>query len=238
MDLALIHSTFRDWTSGLAEQGLVARFAHGFEPVTQELVVTAILLTARPDPQRRAHGAPRQRSAERPLARLRYLIAVSGPSDEAQAEQALLALLAAVDRQSGMELLSAELPPSWWLAYGIAPRPAFQLEACLTERVVRPVLTAVRTHRLDLMGLATIHGRILGIDDTPIAGAEIELLATGHVVRSDHRGAFRLRIPSAGPGAKSGWIRVQARGVEQRFPIPATITEHRPWLLRLPPLGD
>ncbi|MCO6440144.1 MAG: carboxypeptidase regulatory-like domain-containing protein [Nitrococcus mobilis] len=238
MDLAMIHATFRDWTADLVERGFAARFAHGFEPVAQGLVVTAMLLTARPDPQRRAYGATRQSPPERPLARLRYLVAVSGPNDEAQTEQALLALLAAVDRQPAMDLLSAELPPSWWLAYGIAPRPAFQLEACLTERVVRPVLTAVRTHRLDLAGFVTVHGRVVGIDDAPIAGAEIELLATGRVVRSDHRGAFRLRMPNGGPGADPGWVRVQARGVEQRFPIPATITERRPWLLRLPPPGD
>ncbi|EAR21766.1 hypothetical protein [Nitrococcus mobilis] len=238
MDLAMIHATFRAWTVDLGERGLAARFAHGFVPAAEGLVVTALLLAARPDPQRRAHGAPRQPPPERPLARLCYLIAVSGPNDEAQSEQALLALLAAVDRQSGMELLSAELPPSLWLAYGVTPRPAFQLEACLTERVVRPVLTAVRTHRLDLAGLVTVHGCVVGIDDTPIAGAEIELLATGRVVRSDHRGAFRLCMPNAGSGAESGWVRVQARGVEQRFPIPATITEHRPWLLRLQLPGD
>lgn len=235
MDLAVIHAIFRDWTAELVERGFAARFAHGFEPAAEGLVVTAMLLTARPDPQRRGHGATRQPPPERPLARVRYLIAVSNSNDKAQAEQALLALLAAVDRQPGMELLSTELPPSWWLAYGMAPRPAFQLEACLTERVVRPVLAAVRTHRLDLADLVTVHGRIVASDDTPIADAEIELLATGRVVRSDHRGAFRLHMPNVSSGAGSGWVRVQARGIEQRFPIPETktITEQHPWLLRM-----
>lgn len=239
MDLALIHATFRDWAAGLAEQGLSARFAHGFEPEEAGLVVTAMLLTARSDPQRRTHGSTRRLLPERPLARVHYLIAVSGPNDEAQAEQALLALLAAADGQPGMELLTVELPPSWWLAYGIPPCPAFQLEVCVTEHVERPASAAVREHRLCLTDIVSIHGRIVAADDTPIPSAEIELLATGQMVRSDYRGAFRLSIAGAGadPDAGSGWVRVQARGVEQRFPIPETITEHRPWLLRMKRLG-
>lgn len=233
MDLALIHATFRDWTAGLAKQGLPARFAHGFEPAGEGLVVTAMLLTAHCDPQRRAHDSTRHPLPERPLARVRYLIAVSGPNDEAQAEQALLALLAAAECQPGMELLTAELPPSWWLAYGAPPRPAFQLEACVTEHVEPVAVTAVREHRLRLTEIITVHGRIVASDDTPIPNAEIELLSTGHVVRSDSHGAFRLGIGGVG----SGWVRVQACGVEQRFPIPEAITERRPWLLRMKRLG-
>ena len=235
MDLAGIHATFRGWTAGLAGQNLAARFTHGLEPAGEKLIVSAVLLTARPDPQRRAHS--RRPSSERPLARVRYLMAVSGP-DKAEVEQALLHLLAAADREPGMELLSADLPPSWWLAQGIPPRPAFQLEACLTEHVQRPVLTAVRSHRLDLTGLTAIRGRVLTSNDTPVPGAEIELLATGRVVRSDQRGEFRLCVADAGRGDRSRWVRVQAGGVEQRFPIPETVTEHQPWLLRMEPPGE
>lgn len=235
MDLARIHAIFHRWTAEMADRGLAARFTHGFEAAAEELVVTAVLLTARPDPQRRAHS--RRPSSERPLARVRYLMAVSGP-DKAEEEQALLRLLAAADREPGMELLSADLPPSWWLAQGIPPRPTFQLEACLTEHVQRPVLAAVRSHRLDLTGLTAICGRILTSDDTPVAGAEIELLATGRIVRSDQHGEFRLCVADAGPSDRSRWVRVQAGGVEQRFPIPETVTEHEPWLLRMEPPGE
>lgn len=238
MDLAMIHEIFRGWTAGLAERGLSARFAHGFEQAEEGLLVTALLLTARPDPQRRAKGTLRRPSLVRPLARVRYLIAVSGANEQAQAEQALLALLGEVDRQPGMELLSSELPPSWWLACGLSPRPAFQLEVSVTERVQRPLLTAVRAHRLELTDILTVHGRIVATDDTPVADAEIELLSTGRVVRSNHRGEFRLSLTNAGPNAGPGWVRVQARGVEQRFAIPEAITEQSPWLLRMKELGD
>lgn len=237
MDLAAIHDTFRSWTAGLAERGLSARFAHGFEPTDEGLLVTAMLLTARSDPQRRAHGPTRQLASERPLARVRYLIAVSGPNNEAQAEQALLTLLAQVEHQPGMELTSAELPPSWWLAYGRSPCPAFQLEVRVTEQVERSVPTAVRTHRVELTGIVTVQGRVVAADDAPIADAEVELLGNGRVVRSDHRGEFRLCTASTGSGGGYVWVRVQARGVEQRFAIPETVTEHRPWLLRMKQLG-
>jgi hypothetical protein len=234
MELLEIHNTFRNWVKDLRDQGVEASFSHDLDGQGEDrLVVSAVLLTARVDPERRAHASPRRRASTRPLARLRYLIAVGGSKNGAQVEQALLELMVRAQHAPGITLLGEALSSSWWLACGVPPRPAFMLEVGVHETVERESVTPVREIRLDLGAMHSVHGRVEAADATPIAGAEIQLIATGLIVRSDHRGAFRLQICDPGPGGDHGRVRVRARGVEQWFDIPGPTTVKHPWMIRL-----
>lgn len=238
MELSVIHDNFRRWVQGLRDQGLDACFIHGFEAEAERpLAVSAVLLTARLDPERCAHGSARRRASMRPLARLLYLIAVGGSSPHPQRERALLSLMLQAQHTQGMSLMSEPPSSSWWLASGIAPRPAFLLEAHVSEAVERVEVAQVRTHRIDMAGMFSVHGYVVAADATPVAGAEIKLLATGQVVRSDHDGTFHLKVGTHGSGRTCGRIRIQARGVEMHLEIPGPTTEQQPWLIRLEPLG-
>lgn len=238
MDLSIIHDTFRSWVLSLRKQGLEACFAHGLETEREgQMVVSAVLLTAMPDPKRRAQGSPRRRPSSLPLARLRYLIAVGGFSQGLETEQTLLELMVMAQNTPGITLLGEAPSASWWLACGVAPRPAFVLEAGVSEAVERQTAKPVRELHIDLGGMHSVHGRVVAADETPIAGAEIQIIATGQVVRSDHHGSFRLQVGALTPGRHHGRVRVRARGVEQRFDIPGPTTAQRPWLIRMEQLG-
>ena len=152
MELPLIHETFQSWAESLREQGLSARFAHDLAPPEDDLVVSALLLTARTDPQRRASGPARRRTYERPLARLRYLISIGTAQRSAEAEEALLSVMTWAEGTAGLDLLTEEPSPSWWQAWGTAPRPAFLLEASVTETSKPPDRPVVEKHQIDLVG--------------------------------------------------------------------------------------
>lgn len=238
MKLAVIHNTFRSWVQDLQEQGLKASFAHSLEAeVEDQLLVSAVLLTARLDPKRRAHGSARREAPSRPLARLCYLISVGSAKLHPQGEQALLQLMVQAQNTPGMSLLAEAPSSSWWLASGVVPRPAFLLEACVSEAVEQEAVPQVRGHRLEMTGVHRVHGCVLAADATPIAGAEIQLIATGQVVCSDNYGTFHLQVCDPGPGQTHGQVRVRARGVEQHFEIPGPATAQHPWLISLEQLG-
>jgi hypothetical protein len=239
MKLSEIHNTFRGWVKDLKRQGLEAVFTHDLKEEKEgPLIVSAILLSAMLDPKRRAHGSARGRAPNRPLARLRYLIAVGSSAHGIEAEQALLELLVLAQHTPGITLLVEAPSSSWWLASGVAPRPAFMLEAAVSEALKREPAKPVREIQIDLGSMCSVHGRVVAADTTPIAGAEIQLLTTGQIIHSDHRGAFRFQISASGPDQNHGHVRVRARGVEQRFEIPGPATSQSPWLIQLDQLGS
>lgn len=240
MELSGVHDTFRHWIQSLQPQGLDVCLRHDLAKESgdeHQLVVSAVLLTARIDPERRAQGAPGRRRSTLPLARLRYLIAVDGWANRDVAEQVLLDLLVRAQRTPGMMLLAETVSSSWWLACGVKPRPAFLLEAAVSETVERASAPPVREIQVALSGMHSVHGRVEAADGAPVAGAEIQLLATGQVVRSDRHGAFRLQIAGLAPGRSCGRVRIRARGTEQCFDIPGPGTARDGWLIHLEQLG-
>lgn len=238
MKLPEIHNIFRGWVKELQNQGFEAVFTHDLEVEKEgQLIVSAVLLSAMLDPKRRAHGSARGRAPNRPLARLRYLIAVDGSAHGVEAEQTLLELLVLAQRSPEIKLLDEAPSASWWLASGVAPRPAFIIEASVSETVTREPAKPVREIQIDLGSMCSVYGRVLAADTTPVAGAEIQLLTTGQIIHSDHHGAFRFQVGASGPDQNHGRVRVRARGVEQRFEIPGPTTSQRPWLIRLDQLG-
>jgi len=237
MDLPLIHETFRTWAVSLTEEGLPARFSHDFDTDEENLVLSALLLTARADPQRRSQGPVRRRPSSRPLAKLCYLVRIGAPERSDKCERALLSVMAQAQRTAGLNPLAEALSPSWWVAYGIPPRPAFLMEATVTETAEPADTAVVREHRLDLTAMQTLHGRVVAADDTPIPDAEIQISASGTITRSDSAGNFRLRVGTVGKAGAGGWVRVRARGFEQRLRVPESAAEQEPWLIRMEQLG-
>lgn len=242
MELTQIHNTFHRWVNDLQEQGMYACFSHDLEAEPPQdkarLLVSAVLLTARSDPERLARGTPRRRPPTRPLALLRYLIAIDSPARGIEREQALLHLMVRAQRTAGMTVLCESPSTSLWLAWGVAPRPAFLLDVCVSQTMEVPAAPPVREVRLDLCQMRSVHGRVVAADATPVAGAEIQLLATGQMIRSDRQGAFHFQVGEPEPGGSFGRLRVRARGVEAVVDIPGAFTSEHPWLVRIDPLND
>lgn len=154
MNLATIYDVFHQWVDALGAQQIAAQHTHSFDAMPDGLVVTTIFTSARLDPEQRTRAGGRRQSGDRPLARAQYMVAVSGADQPLQAEQALLNLLVEVNRHPEMQLLSDPVPASWWLAHKVAPRPAFQLEVCVTEPVQMATAPLVKEHSLDMSALS------------------------------------------------------------------------------------
>lgn len=237
MNLATLHATFHQWMDVLAEQGLGASHTDSFsaqpdfDAKPDGLVVATVLTTVRLDPERRAHASGRQKVTDRPLARLGYVVAVSGDAGPLQTEKTLLSLLVEVECHPAMQLLAEPVSASWWLAHGLSPRPAFQMEAAITEAVPAPVAPAVRDHSVNLSRTIAIQGQVIWADGRPLPGAQIQLESMGQVARSDSRGYFQLSaVADDLPEQK---VRVQARSREQSFAVADVTEPDGHWLLRM-----
>lgn len=150
MELPLIHETFQSWARTLTDQGVSARFAHGLDTPDESLVLSALLLTTRADPQRRANGPARREPRARPLARLQYLISIGASERDSRTEKALVSVMSWAEETRDLELLTEFPSPSWWRAWGIAPRPAFLLEATVTETSQPPATPVVKEHEINV----------------------------------------------------------------------------------------
>jgi hypothetical protein len=156
MELAQIAATFESWAQSLTDRGITTRFSNRLAGDGQDLVLTALLLSGRPDTQHRAYRAPRREAVASPVARLRYLIALgSGHDSEPPVATALVELIRWSDDTPDLEVLQASLAPSDWLAWELAPRPAFLLEATVTERVEPPSVPVVEHHEVSLINERT-----------------------------------------------------------------------------------
>lgn len=103
-----------------------------------------------------------------------------------------------------------DVPAGTWQALGVPPRGAFLLTALVQKQREEPKRALVREpvviHASPLM---SFHGVVLGPEDTPIAGARVEIPALRLTSTTDHKGRFRFSSLPAGPGTK---LEVHARG--------------------------
>jgi hypothetical protein len=147
--------------------------------------------------------------------KLRYLVTTWASSS--QEEHRLLGQLvfAALQRE-GWEVELGPLPPALWYAFGVPPRPAFQLVIPL--RLERPSRPAPRVREPLIFQVAPsqpLAGQVLGPGDVPLASARIELPGLELSAETDPDGRFLFaRVPSE-PRAKT--FRVSARGDVQEF---------------------
>ncbi len=232
MNLSGVHDTLRGWVEDLVTQERSIQFRHGFDAPDDTLLVSAVVIGMTADPLRLA-GNNRRSPSRRPLARARYVLAVTGPAGGTEAEHVLLELLTRTQSTPGFSIVS-ELPsPTWWLAYGVKPRPAFVFEAGLTEQVAHADAPVVREHQLGLSPMMSLHGRVVASDGTPLAFAQVQIVSSGRQLRCDVKGEFRIDTNTPEKKGERGWVRVQAHGAEDRFRIPGAGTDKTPWLLKM-----
>lgn len=232
MDLATIQDIFQQWVAELDQQGLSVRHTHSLSTAPSGLLVVTAVTGVRLDPERRSRVSGRQPTGDRPYARIQYLIAVAGDAEPLQAEQILLTLLMAADQHAEMQILPETVPSEWWLAQGSPPRPAFQVEVCVTRPGPAPDVPLVKDHSVEMEKLAVVHGQVVWSDGRPIAGAQVHLASSGQTVYSDSRGAFQLSLPDSALDHEA--VRVQARDQVQTFSVTDIVTEDERWLLQMP----
>lgn len=141
---------------------------------------------------------------------LRYVVSVGG-GDPLAAHRLLGVLLFAALDHPDFEVDMTAAPAELWRGLKIAPRPAFVLAAPLVDsRVPEPVPLVGAPPRLDVGGMTSIAGSLVGPGDGPIAGASVEipgLVAT----RTDARGRFRFAAVPQSPPVRRCRVRVKSR---------------------------
>jgi hypothetical protein len=248
MNVYAIQDVFQHWLAVLADQGVSARLAHTFpqdsyglvsaglnddSAVADDLVIVTFLTSAKLDPERRANVIGHRRSGSRPLARMRYAIVVCGSAAPRQQELALLTLLTEAEAHPEIHILSDPVSDSWWSAQGLPPRPAFQLEVCVTEQMKMPPATLVKEHTVDLTRSTVVDGLVVWDDGRPISGAQVKLVSSKQTVYSDAKGCFRITVMEG--GALNEPISVYVRNHVQSFARADIPTENGRWLLRVKP---
>lgn len=150
MHLSELEDVFRQWIEVLDSIGLAVRHVHSFADMPEGMALVTVLTSVALDPERRTRSNNRTKYEGVPLARVRYVVAVNGATQPGQAERALVSVLADVDRQQKMNVVTEPMAASWWLAYGQPPLPAFQIEFHITESGRGSNAPLVEKHRIDM----------------------------------------------------------------------------------------
>jgi hypothetical protein len=143
---------------------------------------------------------------------LRYLV-TSWSEDAEEAHHLLGELLFAAMENTDFQVELAPLPAEAWRAFGVSPRPSFVLRVPLRqerkEAKAKPVLAAPTVRTVALVGL---HGVVRGPNETPLAGAEVQVPALRLATHTNHTGGFYFAAVPADGQTKT--LRVKARGRE------------------------
>jgi len=171
---------------------------------------------------------PGSRTADAPLiAELDYLATVQ--LDDAAAEQRVVGelLFAAMDRRD-VEVVAALDLVQLCASLGIAAAPGFILRTPLVRSrpaEAKPRVRAPLVVHTSELGIIT--GRVLGPQDTPVAGATVSAVGLDRFVRTDRHGQFKI---TAAPGDSDVRLIARARGAQ----IEGVATVGQPVTLRLP----
>jgi hypothetical protein len=174
--------------------------------------VSLYLYELAPGPEQPAAGGRLQAS-------LRYLVTTWAVTTE-RAHELLGTLLLAALQEPGFEVDPQPAAAGLWTALRLVPQPSFTLWLPVRQELGRPVAAPVRRPlELRATGLAPLDGTVLGPDQAPLAGANVELPALQLAAITDWRGRFSFPAVPAEPLPKE--LLVKARGREQKFSIGA-----------------
>jgi hypothetical protein len=183
------------------------------------------LMDVAPRPDEHREGARRLRAS------LRYLITSWAEKPE-RAHELLGDLLLAALQEPEFEVELEPVKLEAWAAFRIAPRPSFVLRVPLGQDLQRPAARMVRRPlAVRASGAASVNGTVLGPDDVPLAGANVELPALQLTTMTDWKGRFAFATVPADPAPKE--LLVKARGHEQKVAVGPIGT---PLLIRFGPL--
>lgn len=163
---------------------------------------------------------------------LRYLVSVGG-GDPLAAHRLLGVLLFAALDHPDFEVDMTAAPAELWHGLKIAPRPAFVLTAPLVgARLPKPVPLVGEPPRLDVGGMTSLAGSLIGPDDRPIAGARVEIPGLS-ATRTDARGRFRFAAVPQSPPVRRCRLRVKSRTFF--VDVPPTTQTGAPLIIRFNP---
>lgn len=145
---------------------------------------------------------------------LHYLVTVSD-ADTARAQHLLTQLVFAAMADPDIELDLAAPPPATWVAFGLAPRPAFVIRVALRQPRPAPAVPLVE-HPVTIApaGMVRLDGEVLGPQDQPLMGARVHLLTMGRATGTDEHGRFAFDGVPAGANLR---LLVEAKGWRQEF---------------------
>ena len=146
------------------------------------------------------HPVAAMRGLKRPPLELslRYLITANADNDR-DAHRWLGALAFAALDVPGWEVERTPPPVELWLAFGLAPRPAFIVAVPVRlERPEKDVPLVRRPPVVRTTPITPIEGVVVGPNNIPIAGASVEIPSLQLDARTSREGAFRFpTVPAA-----------------------------------------
>jgi hypothetical protein len=141
---------------------------------------------------------------------LRYLVTATA-KDPTEAATLLSELLFAAIKNPEWETRSEPIPLETWPSFSRVPRPSFLLEVPLRRE--RPHKRAPYV-RVPLVvrdsPMEALEGVVLGPQEIPLSGANVELPGLQLSTRTDSRGRFRFPAVPSKPSSKL--VRVRAKG--------------------------
>ena len=162
---------------------------------------------------------------------LRYLV-TTWSEDIGEAHRLLGQLVFAAMDYHEFEVDLAPVPIEVWTAFGVAPRPAFQLRVPLRrERSVPPTRRVRKPLHVDVTPVTTFHGVVLGPEDVPVARARVEIPALETATRTDLRGVFAFEAVPAEPMPRR--LLVRAKGKEFDIALEPSQLEEMPIVIRV-----
>ena len=167
-----------------------------------ELLLHLYLLELVDDPLRRNTTRPLHQPA------LRYLVTAYA-DDPLEAHNLLSEMLYMAMTHPQYEVELEPLPSHTWSAFAVAPRPSFILRAPLPNEWQPEPAERVRAVGLVSKPVAVFYGLLLGPQETPLAGARVELPNLNRSATTDSKGRFTLNgVPAEGKKT----LMFQARG--------------------------
>jgi hypothetical protein len=177
---------------------------------------------------------PTARSARRPPSQiiLRYLVTTWAEQLE-EANQMLCELMFSALEKSEFEVESEPLPIAVWTAFGVPPRPSFVLRVPLRRERPERIAPLVRQSLvINATTLHSLHGLVLGPEDTPLMNARVELPSLQLATDTDAKGRFYFASVPSEPRAKH--LRVRARGCELSITTEEAGQHDQPLVIHLP----
>jgi hypothetical protein len=152
--------------------------------------------------------------------RVRYLLTAAGTNDMAPVLDPVL--VAAVTAREVILVLNPP-QPAQWQALRARQRAALVLDVAAQVARTLPEAPMVRSQlRIRDVPLRQLRGQVLGPDDLPLPGVEVEELTTGKRTRTRTDGTFTI---TAVPAATSSRLRLTVKG--RRLLVEATApTDH------------
>ena len=170
---------------------------------------------------------------------LRYVVTAWAETPEEAHHLLGVIVFAAMDHPD-FEVQLDPIPVATWLAFGVAPRPAFTLQVGLRHEREAPRKPLVKKPpALQQSPLGALAGRVvMRIDgvDMPLMGARVELPSFNLAIRTDAHGHFRFPAVPLEPRVKR--VRVRAKNRELWITTELGMEEKAPLVIHFPTMED